>query len=217
MNNFERARYNMIECQLRTSNIVEKNILNAFYKIPREDFLPISLKQSAYVDDDLVIDEGCFLVKPVDLAKLLQEANLKPNDFTMVVGCMTGYTAAIVSQLVSTVMYVISDKEKLASAQEKIEQLGINNCIYMPNLHSEGYADQAPYDVIFMCGCLPKVPEKLLDQLADGGRCIAVENAQGVKSAVLYQKKAGFISRRVFAEAQIQEMSGFQQDVSFEF
>lgn len=217
MDQFAQARQNMIDCQLRTNGITDTKILNAFNQIPREHFLPASLKPNAYIDEDIIIDENSFLMEPMVFGKILNAAELKKNDFTMVVGCMTGYMAAIISQLVTTVMLVMSDQEKLNQAQEKIEQLGINNIIYIIGDHTKGHPEQAPYDVIFMCGCVPETPVEILNQLSDAGRCVSFEPDGEMHKAIQYRQHNGLFSKACIADVGTCNLHGFTQEETFEF
>ena len=217
MDQFEQARKNMIDCQLRTNGVCDAKLLNAFYKTPREHFLPVSLKANAYLDEDIMIDDDVFLMEPMKLGKMLDAARLQQDDFVMVVGDMTGYMAAVLSGIVTTVMLLVDHPDRLKQAQEKIEQLGINNIIYIVADHMEGSADQAPYDVVLMNGFVPEAPAKILEQLSDAGRYIGFENAGDIQKMVLYEKKNQHISNRHIADLQTYAVSGVEQKQEFQF
>ena len=104
MNSFATARHNMVENQIRTNKVTDQNILNAFNSIPRENFVPSGNESVAYVDEDLRIGDGRYLIEPMVLARMLQEAEIDENDVVLDVGCCNGSSTAIISRIATSVI-----------------------------------------------------------------------------------------------------------------
>ena len=108
---FAAARNNMVESQLRPNRVTDENVLAAFGSVPRELFVPESMRGIAYVDEDLEIAPRRWLMEPMVLARLVQAAEIRPGDIALAVGCGAGYCCAILAQLANTVVAVESDHE----------------------------------------------------------------------------------------------------------
>ncbi len=172
---FESARQSMIDCQLATNNVISEKILEAVAKIPRESFLPENKKQVAYLDEDILIGEGRYLLEPMIFAKLLQAAEPKQSDVVLDVGGGSGYGSAVMSSLVQTVI-MLEPVEILRQYALKIwHSLDILN---IAEIKCEGLktpTENGPYDIIFINGAVQKVPEFLMEQLkVDTGRLVCV-------------------------------------------
>ncbi|TVQ33837.1 MAG: protein-L-isoaspartate O-methyltransferase [Geminicoccaceae bacterium] len=167
-------RRNMIENQLRPSNVADPRVLVAMGEVPRPPFLPAHLKAVAYSDDDLVMPDGRFLIEPLVIGRMLQVAETKDTDTALVVGCDTGYVGCVLAKLAGTVFSLV-DPAHLAEVEARIDSLEAINLFAVPTAAGlEGHAERAPYDVILVIGYVPEVPAPLLAQLAEGGRLVAV-------------------------------------------
>ena len=186
MNDYAARRHLMVEAQLRPSAIDDERLLQAMDQVPREAFLPRALKGVAYGDEDIVLGDGRRLVEPLVLAKLLQAAAVRPTDVALVVGCTTGYSAAVLGQLTSTVFCMGSQAEQLAQAEKVFAEIGCDNVVPVVGDPAEGHPAQAPFDVIVIAGAVSSVPEKLKAQLAEGGRLATVlQSGRAGKVAVV--------------------------------
>ncbi len=180
MMDFETARAKMVDGQVRTTDVTSHSVLKAFLSVPREAFVPDNVKQVAYMDEDLQIcpaKDGLaarYLLKASPIAKMLQLVAVTKDDLVLEVGGATGYVSAILSELAGSVVSLESDPELSAKATETLAALGYVNVVTVAGPLEQGHAAQAPYDVIFINGAVEEVPQALLDQLADGGRLIAV-------------------------------------------
>ena len=178
MSGFSTARQKMVDGQVRPSDVTDIRILDAMLAVPREAFVPQNKQALAYLDLDLDVSEGGagkrFLIKPVVLAKMLQAAEIKESDRVLVVGCATGYAAAVIAQFASQVTATESDSALAAKAQASLASNGCGNVTVRPAAPADGEAASAPYDVIVLNGATEIVPERLYGQLRSGGRLVGV-------------------------------------------
>ncbi|MFQ5776198.1 MAG: protein-L-isoaspartate O-methyltransferase [Kiloniellaceae bacterium] len=218
MVDYTAARLNMVESQLRTNKVTDTALLEAFGSIPRELFVPEPLRGIAYVDEDIEVGRGRYLMEPMVLARLLQAAQPGPLDVVLDLGCGTGYAAAILARLAATVVAVESDRDLAAAANRILPKLGIDNAVVVEGPLPEGFPGQAPYHVILINGAVAEVPKAISDQLADGGRLVTVvKNSAGMGQACLLQRSAGVVSGRVLFDAAVPLLPGFQAEPGFVF
>ena len=218
MFDFATARSTMVESQIRTNKVTDAGVLAAFEATPRERFLPESRARVAYVDEDLEVAPGRFLMEPMVLARLLQAAEVETGDVVLDVGCTTGYSSALLAKLAGTVVALESDPALCDRANEILQDLGIDNAVAVSGELNEGYAKQAPYNVILLGGAVAQVPEAMLSQVAEGGRLVTVMAPQPhLGQAVLIRKSAGTTSRRVLFDASVRQLPGFAAAPGFVF
>jgi len=223
MTDFDTARLNMIDCQLRPNQVVDPLVLAAMGALPREAFVPKARRGIAYVDEDLALGGGRYLMEPLVLARLLQAAAVEPGDTVLLVGCGCGYDAAVLAQLASAVVALESDAELAAAATATLAELGVDNVAVVEAPLGDGYAQQAPYDVILIGGTVPEVPRAVLDQLNPaGGRLVAVVGADSgpagdMGKAVLWRRDDGAYSHCALFDAGTPALPGFAAEPQFVF
>src|SRR5882762_9959284 len=178
MSDFTIARQKMVDGQVRPSDITDSRIIDAMLAVPREAFVPQHRRALAYLDLDLDVSEGesakRFLIKPVVTAKMLQAAEIGETDNVLVVGCATGYAAAVVAKLAARVTATESDSSLVANATDILALLGFRNVTVRAAEPAEGDAANAPYDVIVLNGATEVTPDRLYRQLKKGGRLVGV-------------------------------------------
>lgn len=178
MSDFSTARQKMVDGQVRPSDVTDIRIIDAMLAVPREDFVPTNQRALAYLDIDLDISApGApkrFLIKPVVLARMLQAANIQATDNVLVVGCATGYSAAVVARLAARVTATDGDATSATKASECLVKAGAANVIFVPAMAADGYPANGPYDVIVLVGATEIVPTGLYAQLAPNGRLVGV-------------------------------------------
>ena len=172
MSGFSTARQKMVDGQVRPSDVTDIRILDAMLAVPREAFCPANQRALAYLDLDLDVSEMAsakrFLIKPVVTAKMLQAAEIKEGDNVLVVGCATGYAAAIVAKLAGQVTATESDPSLAAKARDVLAGLGLANITVRMACAAEGDPANAPYDAIVINGATEIVPDRLYGQLRGG-------------------------------------------------
>jgi protein-L-isoaspartate(D-aspartate) O-methyltransferase len=211
------ARLNMVESQIRPNRVVDGPLLEAFARLPRERFVPPQLRGRAYVDEDVPLGGGRCLMEPMVLARLLQVAAIEPGDIVLDVGCATGYAAAVMARLANTVVGLESDKALIAQAVQALAELGIDNVAIVEGRLTEGCPKQAPYNAILIDGGAEFVPQAILDQLAEGGRLVAVLGQGSPRRATLMERIGGTVSSRPLFEASVAPLPGFSRDPGFIF
>lgn len=218
------ARENMMLGQLLPSQVISSPVLDAMASVPREQFVPESLAGVAYVDEDIKVFEGRYLLAPVALAKLVLLADVQPNDRVLDVGCASGYSSAVLSKLAHHVTALEEERELSDRARQNMSRLHLGNVEVMTGPHTGGYIAHAPYDVIFIGGAVSRVPPVLLRQLAEGGRLVVVQNVScrtgsdaGLGRATLMKKMDGKIFTRQAFDLSVPLLSGFEAKETFVF
>ncbi|MBY0407625.1 MAG: protein-L-isoaspartate O-methyltransferase [Rickettsiales bacterium] len=218
-------RKNMILGQLFTNDIANKHIFNAMAHVPREAFVPEKLHGAAYVDEDLDVGNGRFLMEPLTFAKLLDMAELTPSDRVLNIGCHTGYSAAVLSRLCAMVVATDTDAAALEEARLHMGQMHVTNVnLQAVSSMAEGYLASAPYDVIVIQGAINFISEKLAGQLAPGGRLVTVRNvstrpgvSRGLGKGLLIRRVEHKLQYREYFDASCALLPGFEQGSSFTF
>lgn len=217
---FPKARVNMIDGQLSTSGVVNEQILESFSYVPREMFVPQKLRDVAYIDESLDIGQGRFLLSPIVYSKMVQAANPCGFDVVLDIGSAYGYSSAILSPLVTTVIALEHNKRQMDKAAKLWEQLGVNNIVLSEGELANGVPEQAPYSLIIINGAVSEVPKKIIDQIDVGGRLVAVvrEDSSYVGCATLFIKSHnGDVSCKKLFDANIPFIKGFEPSLEFEF
>ena len=220
MNVLADARQNMVDSQLRPTRVNDPRILAAMAELPRERFVPKSKQGTAYIDEDIQVAPGRYLMEPVVLARLLQALELTSETNVLNIGCATGYDAALLGRLTGSVVAVESDPVLVAQASEAINELAIDNVAVIEAPLDQGYVAQAPYDAIFISGAVDAVPSAISDELAPGGRLAVVigSGEPGILGrAYLYVRSGATFSRRPLFDAGTQLLPGFVREESFVF
>ncbi|MGQ7794355.1 protein-L-isoaspartate O-methyltransferase family protein [Faunimonas sp. B44] len=222
MTDFAILRQRMVDNQIRPSEVTDPGVVRAFLALPRERFVPPSQKPFAYADRDLPVASGpegdrCMMA-PVQLARLVQALDIRSADVALVVGCMTGYSAAILARLAASVVAIDEDETLVRDADERLRALGVDNVAVVQASLTEGYPDEGPYDVILMDGSVEVRPERILDQLNKGGRLTVVERADRISRAILYERTAhDEIGHRPLFECWAPGLPGFRRKPAFVF
>ena len=194
---FKTARENMILGQLVPHRISNQTVLSGMMNVPRERFLPERKRTLAYVDEAVFLKNKRFLFEPLILARLLQAADVQSDDLVLNLQCATGYTSVLLAKTAQAVVAVEDDSEMNYNAQEILIDMKIDNVALFDSKPKDGFPAQAPYDLIFIDGIVPFLPENLFDQLAEGGRlvCVLAEPPSQVGNAVKISKTNGKIIR----------------------
>jgi protein-L-isoaspartate(D-aspartate) O-methyltransferase len=214
---FSQQRVKMVDGQVRTTDVTSLPLLSAFLDVPREEFVPAERKALAYIDEDIEIARGRYLMEASPLAKLLQLAEISSGDIVLDVGCGTGYSSALLSKLAGSVIALESDASLAALANSNLTQLGCDNVAVVQGNLTDGYAAEGPYEVIFVGGSVDKVPAVLFDQLKEGGRLVVVEGRGNAGVAKVYLKSGGDVTARRSFNAAIKPLPGFEFAPVFQF
>jgi protein-L-isoaspartate(D-aspartate) O-methyltransferase len=211
----ESARFNMVEAQIRSSNVTDPRILAAMNAVAREKFVPSAARALAYADVPVAVAQGRYLLDPRSFAKLLQLADIKVTDRVLDVGCGTGYSAAVLARLAGEVIALEQDADLVRIASELLAT-SVGKVELVQGGLIEGVKAHAPFDVIFVNGAIEQAPEILLAQLAEGGRLVTVIK-DGQSRAWLFLKENGQVGKRPDFDAEVPLLAGFKKAMGFIF
>jgi protein-L-isoaspartate(D-aspartate) O-methyltransferase len=218
---FEQARESMVEGQVRPNKVTDEALLGALRLVPREKFLPPRLSALAYVDDDIAIGNGRYMVEPMIIARLLQAARIQPDDAALDIGCGGGYATAVMSRLCASVTGIDSDAELAATAAKTLAELRCDNAEIMAVDHMRnGYTEKEPYDVILINGAVSSIPDGIKQQLALDGRLVSVlarGNDNRVGTAIVMTRHEGGFSVEDLFEATTPFLAEFEPPRVFKF
>lgn len=171
--NFERARFNMVEQQIRPWDVLDMDVLDVLMTVKREEFVPAAHKTLAFAEVEIPIGCGQVMLKPVVEGKVLQALQLKRSDSVLEIGAGSGYFAALLAARTDWVRTIEIEPELARFASDNLARNGVENVIVEEGDAARGWPCRAPYDVIVASGGMPVVPQSLLDQLKVGGRLFA--------------------------------------------
>ena len=186
----EQARYNMVESQIRTWEVLDQKVLDTLFAVRREDFVPQQYRLLAFVDMEVPIGHGEVMLAPKLEARLLQELTLKKTDRVLEVGTGSGYMTALLASLAAHVYSVEIHSDLSAGAAAKLAARGIDNVTLEVGDAALGWKRHAPYDAIIFTGSLPVHPVACQGQLAPAGRLLAVVGDPPVMTARLSTRVA---------------------------
>ncbi len=219
MSEYETRRHNMVEGQIRTNKVTDPALIAAFSELPRELFVPQAQRSIAYIDEDIEIAPGRFLMEPMVLARLIQAAEISKDDMVLDIGCAFGYATAILARLANTVVGLESDKRMVDKANAILGELAVDNVALMKGSLEKGFSKQAPYDVILIGGAVESIPPTITKQLAEGGRLVTVvsDGTGTTGSGTLVLRQGNDFSSRVLFDASTPPLPGFQRAEEFVF
>lgn len=180
----------MVDTQVRPSDVTKFPIIDAMLHVARENFVPQSLREAAYVGENLEIGGGRVVLEPRTLAKMLDALDVQPGEVVLDIGCGLGYSTAVLARLCDFVVAVEDDAPRAEEAQSLLSEAGVDNAAVMAGPLADGSAKSGPYDAIILQGAVEEFPEPLLAQLKSGGRVAAIF-VQGALGVVRIGYKAG--------------------------
>lgn len=172
--NFEQARSNMVEQQIRTWEVLDQAVLDLLYAVPREDFVPPPYRTLAFADMEIPIGEAERMMAPKLEARIVQEVAPRKSERVLEVGTGSGYLTALLAHRAAHVHSVEIRPALAAFGRANLERHGADNVTLETGDAARGWPTRAPYDVIVLTGSTPVLPKALLEQLSPGGRLFAV-------------------------------------------
>lgn len=215
MTDFAARRRMMVDNQVRPSDVTKFPIIDAMLAVPREIFVPDSLREAAYAGDNVDLGRGRVLLEPRTLAKMLDALAVGPDELVMDVGSALGYSAAVVARMAEAVVAVEEDEAMAGEAQTLLADIGADNVVLHVGPLAEGAAEHGPYDVIIVQGGVGTLPDALAAQLKDGGRiaCLFMEGALG--AVRIGYKSGGALTWRFAFNAGAPVLPGFERHTAF--
>jgi protein-L-isoaspartate(D-aspartate) O-methyltransferase len=169
---FERARFNMVEQQVRPWEVLDQDVLESMMTVKREEFVPAQFRSLSFSEAEIPIGCGQIMLSPVIEGKILQAVQVKKTDSVLEIGAGSGYFAALLASHADWVRTIEIEPELAALAGANLKKAGIENVIVEEGDGSEGWAARGPYDVIVVSAGMPMLPQAFKDQLNVGGRLL---------------------------------------------
>lgn len=206
-------RKTMVDNQIRTVDVTDHAVIDAFGTVGREAFVPEARGSLAYIDQHVEVAPGRWLMQPAPLARLIQLALPQAGEKVLIVGVNTGYSAAIVAELGATVVALEENADLAARAEAALAGRAGVKLVRGPL--AAGVPAEAPYDLILFDGSIEVVPEAILAQLAEGGRLVAIEGTGQTGRAQVTVKLSGRTSTRFHFNLPARPLPGFAKAREF--
>lgn len=209
---FLRQREEMVRFHLEGRDIRDRRVLEAMKKVLRHRFVPAALRPYAYADSPLPIGEGQTISQPYIVALMTQVAEPRSHHRALEVGTGSGYQAAVLAEVAKEV-YTIEIVPSLAQrASQLLQELGYKNVHVRPGDGYRGWPEKAPFDMILVTAAAERIPEPLLEQLAEGGRLVMpVGEEAGFQVLTLVTKKKGQLKKELITGVRFVPMTGEAQ------
>jgi protein-L-isoaspartate(D-aspartate) O-methyltransferase len=192
----EAANERMIRGQIVSRGVADEGVLDAFRKTPRELFVPANLRSSAYDDTPLPLSRGQTISQPYIVAAMTEALRLRGDEKVLEIGTGSGYQTAILARLVRKVCSAEVEPELAATVRQRLDLLGITNVELRVGNGVEIFRDEAPFDAILSAAAPELLPSELIEQLADGGRCVIPVGGLDLQYLWLIEKRDGHVVRR---------------------
>lgn len=216
--NIEKARFNMIEQQVKPWKVFDENLLGAMATIPREKFVPESHRNLAYADTAIPLGHNQFMLPPRETARLIQALELTGSEKVLDIGCGSGYASALLSRMAKKVYSVDIIADFVEDAKARLNQLAINNVEIEEADAADGWLAKAPYDAILITAAIPELTETLQKSLRGQGRIAAIVGTNGQYSAQIAKLNAeGSLKVETLFPVNATPMINSEQPNLFEF
>jgi len=183
--NIEQARFNMIEQQIRTWEVLDQGVLDLLTQVPREEFVPLAFRNLAFADMNVPLAHGQVMMQPKLEARLVQSLDIQPQDTVLEIGTGSGYLTALLAKRARHVYSVDLYADFSAEARAKLGKHGIGNVTLETGDAAQGWAQHGPYDAIAVTGSLPLFSEVFQRQLKTGGRLFMIVGSSPAMEALL--------------------------------
>jgi protein-L-isoaspartate(D-aspartate) O-methyltransferase len=215
MPDYAARRTMMVDTQIRPSDVTKFPIIDAMLSVKREAFVPRSLREAAYMGENLDLGGHRVMLEPRTLAKALDALDIRGDELVLDIGCALGYSTAVMARMAELVIAVEDDEALAQEAQSLLLENGADNAVVHHGALAEGAAEHGPYDAIMIEGAVEHLPETLTDQLKEGGRiaCLFMEGALGVMR--IGYKIDDQINWRFAFNAGAPVMPGFEKHAAF--
>ncbi len=214
----EQARFNMIEQQIRTWEVLDPKVLQLLHDVPRENFVPEAYQGLAFADIEIPLTSGQSMLSPKLEARILQSLSIKPTDKVLHIGTGSGYFTALLAHQAAHVYSLEIDPELNATASFKLAENDIHNVTMELANGVNGFPSQQPYDAIVFTGSSPAEPPNIREQLKIGGVLFIVLGKAPVMEATLIQRVSETAYKQdVLFETCIPELEGATQVEGFTF
>ncbi len=216
--NIEQARFNMVEQQIRPWQVLDAHVLTVLSNVQRELFVPQAYQALAYTDTDIPLGHGELMAPPRVAARLMHDLHLTGTEKVLEIGTGSGYMAALLAGRAQRVVSLEINPELASNARNNLQRAGITNVDVRVADGSTGASGDAPFDAIVLGGSVAEVPQVLLQQLAIGGRLIAIVGVDHVMVATQYTRTADATwNSKALWDHTAPRLQGFTEPTRFKF
>ena len=215
MADFAQRRITMVDTQVRPSDVTSFRILDAMLSVPRELFVPSEQEDAAYAGVNVLIGRGRVVLAPRTMAKLLQAADIQPDELVLDVGAGLGYSSALAACMAEAVIALEEDAELAREAEGALSEASADNVAVINGALADGASKHGPYDVVLIEGAVQDIPDALVDQLKEGGRIAAIFLEGALGTARVGYKDGKGVSWRFAFNATAPVLPGFEKRREF--
>jgi protein-L-isoaspartate(D-aspartate) O-methyltransferase len=216
--NFEQARFNMIEQQIRPWDVLDTSVLALLAVVKREDFVPAAYRNMAFTDVELPLGNGQKMLPPRVEARWMQELQIERHEKVLEIGTGSGYMAALLGHKAQQVFSVEQDEQLAAQARDALRRNGVLNVTVTAGDGTKGLPSEAPFDVILLSGSVPQAPQVLLDQLKIGGRMgVVVGDEPAMTARIITRVGEREFKTEILFETVLPRLDGFDTVSHFTF
>ena len=216
--NIEQARFNMVEQQIRTWEVLDPQVLDLLFQVKREDFVPAEHRALAFADLQVPLGHGESMLEPKVEARILQELGVEPHENVYEVGTGSGYLTALLARRARHVTSAEIYPDFKARAQANLRNAGIANVTLLEGDSARAPLAESAFDVIVLTGSTPILPQAFLDRLGPGGRlCAIVGDPPVMKAVVVRQAGPGAFQTTELFETLVKPLVNAAQPPRFRF
>lgn len=209
------ARTAMIDSQVRPNDVTDRRLIGAMSAIPREIFVPAAKTASAYAEIAVETGPGRWMAAARDFSKMVNVAEIRPEDRVLDIAGGTGYSAAVLSRLAGTVVALEQDDAAAKTLKDGLAAAGVAGVDVVAGSLKAGVPAKGPFDVIFVNGAIEEVPPAWLNQLAEGGRLVVAVAEGSVRRARIYTASGGKTAWRTPFDTPMPMLPGFEKAAEF--
>ncbi len=217
MTDYATLRRNMVDSQVAPNEITDRRVLRAMGEVPRELFVGEAQKPVAYIDEALKLGGGRVLLSPMMVARLAQLAQIEEGHTVLEIGCGTGYLTAVLARLAGRVIGLECDGGLALRARQNLSAHGLGKANVMEGPLEAGYPAEGPYDAVILSGSVPEVPDRLVRQVKEGGRLVAVIGEDGPGRLTVFTRSGNGLSGKARYDAGLAPLPGFERAPAFVF
>lgn len=216
MTDFSARRTMMVDTQVRPSDVTKFPIIEAMLSVPREDFVPASQREAAYMGENIELSDNRVILEPRTLAKMLDVLDIGQDELVLDIGAGYGYSSAVIAHMAQAVVALEEDNAMIEEAKDALVAANADNVVIEHGSLVAGAAEHGPYDVIIIQGGVSHLPQAIISQLKEGGRiaCLFMEDALG-EVRIGYKMDEHISWRRSF-NAGAPVLNGFERHIGFQ-
>lgn len=215
MSDYATRRQIMVDTQVRPSDVTKFPIIEAMLSVPRELFVPAEKREAAYVGEHVTLGDGRVILDPRTLAKMLEAADIQPDHVVLDIGAGLGYSSALAARLADAVIALENDGDRVSDAEKALAEAGVDNVAVVEGPLTDGAQQHGPYDVILVQGAVQTMPDKITDQLKEGGRIVVIFQDGALGAVRVGYNIDGAVSWRFAFNAGAPIIRGFEADQVF--